>query len=103
MDTASHRGTWITDKQPRVENIFGFVEPYRDPSGTRADFEGLVAISDPNETKLLTQLVVHSAKFIRRLPWVDGKSTENDGKGPFEKALFEPPDFSSIHGRYQID
>ncbi|KAI0007590.1 peptidase family M49-domain-containing protein [Xylariaceae sp. FL0662B] len=86
--------TWISDKAPRVENIFGFVEPYRDPFGIRAEFEGLVAISDPDETKLLSKLVSHSDKFIRRLPWV---SSENSDKGPFEKSLFEPPDFSSIH------
>jgi len=90
--------TWIKDTQPRVENIFGFVEPYRDPYGTRAEFEGLVAIADPKETKILTKLVEYSATFIRRLPWAN--ELENDGKGPFEKALFEPPDFSSIHGKY---
>jgi dipeptidyl-peptidase-3 len=85
---------WVKDKAPRVENIFGFVEPYRDPHGVRAEFEGLVAIVDDEETRLLGKLVENSAKFIRRLPWaVDG---ENDGKGPFEKKLFEPPDFSSI-------
>ncbi|KAJ9648287.1 hypothetical protein H2199_001140 [Coniosporium tulheliwenetii] len=89
--------TWITDKTPRVENIFGFVEPYRDPHGSRAEFEGLVAISDTEETKTLTRLVEHSARFIRRLPWADRNSIENNGKGPFEKALFEPPDFTSIH------
>ena len=88
--------TWIKDTNPSVENIFGFVEPYRDPYGTRAEFEGLVAISDRKETKLLTHLVEQSARFIRRLPWAKGAS-ENDGKGPFEKALFEPPDFTSIH------
>lgn len=88
--------TWISDKAPRVENIFGFVEPYRDPYGIRAEFEGLVAIADPHETRLLSRLVSQSDKFIRRLPWA---SPENNGKGPFEKALFEPPDFSSIHGR----
>ncbi|KAJ3493276.1 hypothetical protein NLG97_g4832 [Lecanicillium saksenae] len=33
--------------------------------------------------------------FLRQLPWaVDGV---NDGKGPFEKTLFEAPDFTSIH------
>ncbi|KAJ9137352.1 Dipeptidyl peptidase 3 [Coniochaeta hoffmannii] len=63
--------TWIQDKNPRVENIFGFVEPYRDPAGIRSEFEA-------------------------RLPWAEGDS-ENNGKGPFEKALFEPPDFTSIH------
>lgn len=85
---------WVRDKAPRVENIFGFVEPYRDPHGIRAEFEALVAISDDEETKLLSQLVENSARFIRRLPWA---TSENDGKGPFEKNLFEPPDFSSIH------
>lgn len=90
--------SWVKDKAPRVENIFGFVEPYRDPHGTRAEFEGLVAISDSEETKSLTRLVENSAKFIRRLPWAVSQSSENDGKGPFEKELFEPPDFASIHG-----
>jgi dipeptidyl-peptidase-3 len=85
---------WVQDKAPRVENIFGFVEPYRDPHGIRAEFEGLVAIADDQETKLLAKLVQHSDKFIRRLPWA---TPENNGKGPFEKNLFEPPDLSSIH------
>jgi len=94
--------TWVRDKAPRIENIFGFVEPYRDPYGTRAEFEGLVAISDVEETKALTRLVEHSAKFIRRLPWADESSSENNGKGPFEKALFEPPDFASVHSMYDL-
>ena len=88
--------TWIKDTNPSVENIFGFVEPCRDPYGIRAEFEGLVAISDPDETKLLSQLVDKSARFIRRLPWTQGAS-ENDGKGPFEEQLFIPPNFTSIH------
>ncbi len=87
---------WVRDKAPRVENIFGFVEPYRDPHGVRSEFEGLVAIADDGETKLLARLAEHSATFIRRLPWA---SAENDGKGPFEKSLFDPPDFSSIHSQ----
>ncbi|XXH00202.1 hypothetical protein Hte_006544 [Hypoxylon texense] len=86
--------TWVTDKAPKIENIFGFVEPYRDPAGIRAEFEGLVAIADAEETKLLSKLVENSDRFIRRLPWA---SPENNGKGVFEKSLFEPPDFSSIH------
>jgi dipeptidyl-peptidase-3 len=91
--------TWIGDKSPRVENIFGFVEPYRDPYGIRAEFEGLVGISDAQETERLMKLVQHSDIFIKRLPWVGKGHTENNGKGPFEKALFEPPDFASIHGK----
>ncbi|KAI0199001.1 peptidase family M49-domain-containing protein [Astrocystis sublimbata] len=85
---------WVTDKGPKIENIFGFVEPYRDPYGVRSEFEGLVAIADAKETTLLSKLVEQSDKFIRRLPWA---SNENHGKGLFEKSLFEPPDFSSIH------
>lgn len=86
--------TWITDKRPKIENIFGFVEPHRDPYGVKSEFEGLVAIADAEETILLSRLVEHSDKFIRRLPWA---SAENNGKGVFEKSLFDPPDISSIH------
>jgi dipeptidyl-peptidase-3 len=93
--------TWIQDKNPRVENIFGFVEPYRDPAGIRAEFEGLVAISDAQETKTLLTLVEHSDTFIARLPWAE-EGSENNGKGPFEKALFEPPDFTSIHSQRAV-
>jgi dipeptidyl-peptidase III len=89
--------TWVADKAPKVENIFGFVEPYRDPFGIRSEFEALVGISNAEETRVLSGLVQHSDTFVRRLPWASG-CTENNGKGPFEKALFEAPDFSSIHG-----
>ncbi|TLD28813.1 hypothetical protein PspLS_03748 [Pyricularia sp. CBS 133598] len=85
---------WVRDCAPRVENIMGFVEPYRDPHNVRAEFEGLVAIADDRETAMLAKLVELSPRFIRRLPWA---TEDNDGKGPFEKSLFEPPDFSSIH------
>lgn len=72
------------------------MEPYRDPYGSRAEFEGVVAISDREETELMTKLVEESSKVIRRLLWVLVAS-ENDGNGHFEKVLFEPPDFTSIH------
>ncbi|KAL1311484.1 hypothetical protein AAFC00_004425 [Neodothiora populina] len=44
---------WVKDQRPAVETIMGFVEPYRDPSGVRAEFEGLVAIVDEDRTLLL--------------------------------------------------
>ncbi|ATY58656.1 dipeptidyl peptidase III [Cordyceps militaris] len=86
--------TWVTDLSPRVESIFGFVEPYRDPHGVRAEWEGIVSISDPDETRKLAGLVNDSAKVISLLPWA---SMENDGKGPFEASLFQAPDFTIVH------
>ncbi|KAF9773459.1 hypothetical protein IL306_008715 [Fusarium sp. DS 682] len=87
--------TWVTDISPRVENILGFVEPYRDPYGVRAEWEGAVCISDPDETSKLKELVDSSTKFIRMLPWaVPG---DNDGKGPFEANRFQAPDFTIVH------
>lgn len=92
--------SWVRDKGPRIENIFGFVEPYRDPFGIRAEFEGIVGISDIEETKILRSLIENSDKFIRRLPWIDTIKLESHWKGPFEKTSFEAPDFASIHSMY---
>ncbi|KAK2608595.1 hypothetical protein QQS21_002821 [Conoideocrella luteorostrata] len=86
---------WVADISPRVETILGFVEPYRDPYGVRAEWEGVVCISDPDETHKLKALVDRSTEFIRMLPWaVPG---DNDGKGPFEADLFQAPDFTIVH------
>jgi dipeptidyl-peptidase III len=87
---------WVKDIKPSVEVFFGFIEPYRDPFGIRAEFEGLCGIVNERETQSLTDLVQKSSIFIRRLPWAEN-SIENDGKGPFEKELFESPDFTSLH------
>ncbi|EEH22919.2 hypothetical protein PABG_05130 [Paracoccidioides brasiliensis Pb03] len=61
---------WVKDMKPAVETILRFVEPYRDPYGVRAEFEGL------------------------RLPWRQGY--KNGGMGPFEKDLFDPPNYTSL-------
>lgn len=90
---------WVKDLQPTVESAFGFVEPYRDPHGTRAEFEGIVAFVNAEETKVLTKLVESSAEYICNLPWTEG-ATENNGKGRFEKELFEPPDFTSLQSEF---
>ncbi|PVH81243.1 dipeptidyl peptidase III [Cadophora sp. DSE1049] len=87
--------SWVTDISPAVENLMGFVEPYRDPQGIRAEWEGVICISDPDETMKLKHFVERSSDFIRALPWA--VSGINEGKGPFEKTLFEAPDFTSVH------
>jgi dipeptidyl-peptidase III len=89
--------SWVQDVKPAVETILGFIEPYRDPFGARAEFEGIVAMVDSEETEVLSLLVSESTTFIRRLPWAQN-SEENNGKGPFERDLFQPPDFTSVHG-----
>ena len=89
---------WVKDQKPAVEVQFGFVEPYRDPYGVRAEFEGIVAMVDAEQTKVLTRIVEQSSKYIRKLPWAEN-ATENGGKGLFEKELFEPPDFTSLQGK----
>ncbi len=87
---------WVTDVSARVENIIGFIEPYRDPAGIRSEWEAMIGIADADEVKKLKTFVDNSTTFIRQLPWaVEGV---NDGKGPFEKSLFEAPDFTSVHG-----
>lgn len=88
---------WVTDVATRVENILGFIEPYRDPAGIRSEWEAMIGIADADETKKLQSFVDSSTTFIRQLPWaVKGV---NDGKGPFEKSSFEAPDFTSVHGQ----
>ncbi|PLB54821.1 dipeptidyl peptidase III [Aspergillus steynii IBT 23096] len=86
---------WVEDYNPRVESIFGFVEPYRDPYGVRCEWRGVVSIADPQETAKLTALVNSSTKLIRTLPWA--VPDVNDGKGPFEKSEFQAPHFSIVH------
>lgn len=50
----------------------------------------MIGIADADEVEKLKTFVDSSATFIRQLPWaVEGV---NDGKGPYEKSLFEAPD-----------
>ncbi len=92
---------WVKDLRPAVETIIGFVEPYRDPFGIRAEFEGLVGITNKHETEILTRLVERSDEFIRQLPWAENH-TENHGKGPFEKSQFDDPGFTSLHSEFLL-
>ncbi|GLA68592.1 hypothetical protein AtubIFM55763_005333 [Aspergillus tubingensis] len=90
---------WVNDKAPSVETVIGFVEPYRDPLGVRAEFEGIVGIPDAAETKILNTLATRANQLVYKLPWVENTG---DSKGPYEKELFEPPDFSSINSYKNI-
>jgi hypothetical protein len=86
---------WVKDVSPSIDHILGFVESYRDPHGHRAEWEGVVCVADPDETKKMEAFVENAAKFSTLLPWA---TEENKGKGPFEKNLLDIPDFAIIHG-----
>jgi dipeptidyl-peptidase-3 len=86
---------WVKDVSPSIDNIMGFVEPYRDPHGIRAEWEGIVCVADPAETEKMKAFVENAAKFSKLLPWA---TADNDGKGPFEKASLEIPGFTIMHG-----
>jgi hypothetical protein len=58
--------------------VIGFVEQYRDPAGSRAEFEGIVALADKEATKKLSKMVESSEEFIAELPWVATSVTKRD-------------------------
>ncbi|KAF7167696.1 hypothetical protein CNMCM5623_000943 [Aspergillus felis] len=57
--------------------------------------KGIVGISDSEKTKVLRRLAEIASEIIPQLPWAEGYE-ENSGKGPFEKELFDIPDFASV-------
>ena len=77
---------WVKDLQPMVESNIGFIETYRDPSGVRGEWEGLVAMVNQDRTAKFTTLVSNASSLIPFLPW----------DAVYEKDTFTPPDFTSL-------
>lgn len=94
-DFKDSQRTWVRDHPTRVESVLGFIEPYRDPCGTKAEFEGIVGIQNPAESAMLHRLSENANTFVRRLPWVS-KGYDGSTMGEFELSTIRIPSFVSI-------
>ncbi|KAG5755673.1 hypothetical protein H9Q70_001741 [Fusarium xylarioides] len=87
---------WLADETPCVETWSGFLEPGRDPSGVRCEFEALVAVQNKKWSAAFDQLSSRAEKFILQLPW-SGLGPDGAELGPFENESIIKPNFVALN------
>ncbi|KAL2611353.1 hypothetical protein R1flu_023045 [Riccia fluitans] len=60
---------WLQEEEPFIEVNLGFVETYRDPQGSRAEFEGYVAVVNQTVSKQFRPLRERAEYCLSLLPW----------------------------------
>ncbi|OAE31762.1 hypothetical protein AXG93_4874s1270 [Marchantia polymorpha subsp. ruderalis] len=75
---------WLNQKEPSIDVNIGFVETYRDPHGSRAEFEGYVATINKAASKQFLALTERADKLLALLPWPK----------EFHGEKFQCPDFT---------
>lgn len=88
--------SWVDDISPKIEHYIAFSDTSRDPYGARAEWEGVVFITNPDEVSTMERFVEKAPEFVRMLPWIE--TGEDGGNGPWEKESFEVPDFACVSG-----
>jgi dipeptidyl-peptidase-3 len=93
--------SWVKDKDPPVETWSGFLEPGRDPSGVRCEFEALVAMPNKEQTRAFDELAGRATTFIVKLPWTGTAiGLAHDKAGPFENDEFVRPNFVGLDCKF---
>lgn len=98
---------WVKDVGPVVEVNGGFVESYVDPWGSRAEWEGFVAVVNKAQSAKFGALVASAPAHIKTLPWgADFEGEQQSLSICYLKLLltylslvvdvFQSPDFTSL-------